>query len=95
MIKFAEFARKNGGHLQGIYLEEYYKQMQLDFQNANSRLILKRLERTGLVIDERAWEEETSTGTTLNIDYGMNYSLDPSYDDFERVVLLAYNPNEK
>lgn len=88
--EFAAAAKKKDGTLVGNELSSYFQKMIDIYPKLNPQSILNRLKRTGFITDNMAWvdmdNKKSDTGT-LKLGEGILYSLDSSYDDFERAVM--------
>ena len=106
LVVFAEHAKRNDYALDGRPLQEYYSEMRKMYPRINPEVILNRLKRTGLVNDQAAWadfgdEDEKAdinggnADGTLVLGSGNAFVLDHGYDDFERIVLRAYDTGKR
>ena len=98
LIIFANHARENGYCLEGKALNLYFKEMKELYPNISPIVMLNRLKRTGFINDEAAWADygdadETVENADANLVLGSGnaFTLDHGYDDFERMVLEAFD----
>ena len=104
LVAFADEARKNNYGLQGEKLKLYYDRMLRLFPRIKPEVILNRLKRTGFVIDQMAstgFENEgkgndiDDEGTSVLFGSGYSYTLEHSYDEFEKIVLRTYDSGKR
>ena len=98
LVAFAEYARKHNRELSGNCLQEYYIEMTNKYPLVTPRVMLNRLQRTGFVRDEMVKVDSNAKDfaqVVLQLDSGEAYTLDSSYDDFEKIVLKAFDEGKR
>ena len=99
LVAFADAARGHDYELGGKALDDFCNIMIEKFPNSNPIVILTRLGRTGYVNDEMAWvdDEEATMRLDGKVHFGSGkaFTLDKSYNDFEKAVIRASESNAK